>query len=134
MAKAVAHPDSNIRVLYEKFMPEDQRPKKLGAAITADEILSLAGDANRGRVIFFKSSAAQCKACHAVQGFGGTLGPELIEYRQEVRTQSPARNDPRAVEGDRAGVSFPTCSKPRAARCTPGFWSSEPPTTSCSRT
>ncbi len=77
VAKAVGHPDANVRVLYEKFLPEDQRPKKLGSGVSADEILALAGDANRGRVIFFKSSAAQCKHCHAVQGFGGTIGPEL---------------------------------------------------------
>jgi putative membrane-bound dehydrogenase-like protein len=77
VAKAVAHPDSNIRVLYEKFIPEAERPQKLGKAIAAEDILSLAGDANRGRTIFDKSSAAQCKQCHAVQGFGGTLGPDL---------------------------------------------------------
>ena len=45
IAKAIAHPDANVRVLYEKFIPEDERPQKLGQAITADEILSLAGDA-----------------------------------------------------------------------------------------
>jgi putative membrane-bound dehydrogenase-like protein len=77
VAKSVAHPDANIRVLYEKFLPEDQRPQKLGKAITAEQILSLAGDANRGRLIFFQSSAAQCNACHTVQGFGGATGPEL---------------------------------------------------------
>jgi putative heme-binding domain-containing protein len=77
IAKAVAHPDANIRVLYEKFLPEDQRPQKLGKGITADEILSLEGDANRGRLIFFQSSAAQCNSCHTVQGFGGATGPEL---------------------------------------------------------
>ena len=75
--KAVAHADANVRVLYEKFIPENERPQKLGQAIAAEDILSLAGDANRGRVIFFKSTAAQCQACHAVQGFGGSLGPEL---------------------------------------------------------
>jgi len=77
IAKAVGHADANVRVLYEKFIPENERPQKLGQAIAAEDILSLAGDANRGRVIFFKSTAAQCQACHAVQGFGGSLGPEL---------------------------------------------------------
>ncbi|MBI3838416.1 MAG: HEAT repeat domain-containing protein [Planctomycetia bacterium] len=77
VGKVVAHPDSNIRVLYEKFIPEAERPKKLGKAIRPEDILALAGDANRGRIIFNKSSAAQCNACHAVQGFGGTLGPDL---------------------------------------------------------
>jgi putative heme-binding domain-containing protein len=77
VAKATEHPDANIRVLYEKFVPDDQRPQKLGAAISADEILALEGDANRGRLIFFKSSAAACQQCHAVHGFGGATGPEL---------------------------------------------------------
>jgi putative heme-binding domain-containing protein len=77
IARAAAHPDSNIRVLYEKFVPEAQRPKKLGQAVSSEAILALEGDANRGRGIFNKSSAAQCKTCHAVQGFGGSLGPDL---------------------------------------------------------
>jgi putative heme-binding domain-containing protein len=77
VARAIEHPDANVRVLFEKFVPQEQRPKKLGGAIAADQILALAGDANRGREIFFKSSAAQCQQCHAVNGFGSSLGPEL---------------------------------------------------------
>lgn len=77
ITKAIVHPDSNVRVLYEKFIPEAQRPKKLGAAIKADEILALSGDAKRGEDIFNKSTAAQCKNCHMVRGVGGTLGPDL---------------------------------------------------------
>ena len=30
VAKAAAHPDASVRVLYEKFIPEAERPKKLG--------------------------------------------------------------------------------------------------------
>ncbi|REK09833.1 MAG: hypothetical protein DWQ37_17115 [Planctomycetota bacterium] len=77
VSKALEHPDANVRVLFEKFVPEDQRAEKLGNVISADEILALSGDANRGRTIFFKSSAAGCKQCHAVNGFGSSLGPEL---------------------------------------------------------
>ncbi len=96
VAKAVVHADLNVRLLYEKFIPEAQRPKRLGKAISADEILSLAGDANRGRVIFNKSSAAQCKQCHAVQGFGGSLGPELsnIGKKYERKTLLETIIDP----------------------------------------
>ncbi|MGD9720805.1 MAG: PVC-type heme-binding CxxCH protein [Pirellulales bacterium] len=88
VAKAVTHPDANVRVLFEKFVPADQRPKKLGQAITADAILSLAGDTNRGREIFFKSSAAQCKSCHAVQGFGSGIGPELTHIGKKYERQA----------------------------------------------
>ena len=88
IAKAVSHDDSNVRVLYEKFIPVDERPKKLGQAISSDAILALAGDANRGRGIFFKSSAAQCKQCHAVQNFGGTLGPELSQIGKKYERKT----------------------------------------------
>jgi putative heme-binding domain-containing protein len=88
VAKAVAHPDSNVRVLYEKFIPETERPQKLGKAIAAEEILALSGDPNRGRVIFNKSSAAQCKTCHAVQGFGGTLGPDLSQIGKKYERKT----------------------------------------------
>ena len=77
IAKAVNHPDSNVRVLYEKFIPESERPKKLGASIQPEKILALAGDSRRGEAIFAQSTAAQCKSCHAVHRAGGTLGPDL---------------------------------------------------------
>lgn len=76
---AMAHPDSNVRLLFEKFIPEDQRPKRLGAAVKPEAILALDGDRNRGEQIFFQSTAAQCKNCHAVQGKGGDLGPDLSQ-------------------------------------------------------
>jgi putative heme-binding domain-containing protein len=88
VSKAASHADANVRVLYEKFVPEDQRPKKLGKSVTADEILALSGDANRGRVIFFKSSAAQCKACHAVHGFGASTGPELTNIGKKYERRA----------------------------------------------
>jgi putative membrane-bound dehydrogenase-like protein len=88
LAKATTHADSNVRGLYEKFVPAGERAKRLGAAISADEILALSGDANRGRLIFFKNSAAQCKQCHAVQGFGGTLGPELTNIGKKYERKA----------------------------------------------
>ncbi|HQU47434.1 MAG TPA: HEAT repeat domain-containing protein, partial [Pirellulales bacterium] len=77
IAKAANHPDSNVRVLYERFIPESQRPKRLGAAIKPEEILAMTGDAARGREIFFHSSAAQCKNCHRVHNVGAAIGPDL---------------------------------------------------------
>jgi len=79
IARAVAHPDANVRALFERFMPEGERPQRLGEAIRAEEILKLDGDAARGREIFFQSSAARCKDCHAVRGEGGSLGPDLSQ-------------------------------------------------------
>lgn len=77
IARAAEHPDANIRVLYERYLPADQRPQRLGEAIEASEILALPGNVQRGRQIFFQSSAAQCKNCHTIDGTGGSLGPDL---------------------------------------------------------
>ncbi|MGH7192824.1 MAG: c-type cytochrome, partial [Candidatus Saccharimonadales bacterium] len=79
IAKAALHPDSNIRVLYEKFIPAEQRPKRLGAAIKPADILALKGDARRGEQIFSQSTAAQCKSCHRVGDVGGAIGPDLSQ-------------------------------------------------------
>jgi len=75
--KAINHPDSNVRVLFEKFVPAADLPKRLGSSIKPEEILALRGDAQRGGTIFNQSSAAQCKSCHSISTVGGTLGPDL---------------------------------------------------------
>ncbi|HEX4131250.1 MAG TPA: PVC-type heme-binding CxxCH protein [Pirellulales bacterium] len=77
IAAGVNHPDANVRIAYERFVPEGQRPQRLGAAFKPADILALAGDPRRGEQIFFQSTAAQCKNCHQVRGVGGTLGPDL---------------------------------------------------------
>jgi putative membrane-bound dehydrogenase-like protein len=77
IAAAVIHPDANVRTLFEKYIPEDQRPKKLGGTIKPEDILALSGDAKRGESIFKLSTAAQCKNCHRVNNAGGDVGPDL---------------------------------------------------------
>ncbi len=79
IALATKHPDSNIRVLYERFIPEGERPQRLGTAIKPAELLAMKSDAKRGEQIFFQSSAAQCKNCHRVRGGGATIGPDLSQ-------------------------------------------------------
>lgn len=88
IALAVNHPDSNVRVLFERFVPENQRPQRLGAAIKPEEIMALSGNAGRGEQIFFQSTAAQCKNCHRVQGIGGSLGPDLSQIGKKYETKT----------------------------------------------
>ena len=51
--------------------------RRLGTAIDPQALLSIAGDADRGRRLFAKSAAVQCRTCHAVGGQGGAVGPAL---------------------------------------------------------
>lgn len=74
-----AHADGQISGLFERFVPEHLRPKRLGDAVRPEEILSLAGDAARGRRLFFETAAVQCKQCHRIGNQGTELGPDLTE-------------------------------------------------------
>lgn len=76
---AETHADANVRVLFERFIPPERRPRRLGEAVKPEELLAMAGDRRRGEQIFFQSSAAQCKNCHAVHGKGGSIGPDLSQ-------------------------------------------------------
>ena len=79
VAKAVAHADPDVRDLFERFLPEEQRPKRLGTAVKAEEILALSGDADNGKRIFFEASGVLCRSCHKINGEGTDLGPDLSE-------------------------------------------------------
>jgi uncharacterized repeat protein (TIGR03806 family) len=77
LQKGVAHAEPQIRDLFERFVPEEQRVRRLGNTIKPAEILSLAGDAARGRALFTATAGVQCKNCHKAQGVGTELGPDL---------------------------------------------------------
>jgi putative heme-binding domain-containing protein len=79
VAAAVEHPDVNVRILFEKYIPESMRPKTLGQAFKAEDILALKGDLKRGEAVFLRSGAAACNKCHRVKGQGGDIGPDLSQ-------------------------------------------------------
>ncbi len=82
LAQATAHPDAQIRDLFERFVPEEQRIKRLGAVIKPAEILALTGDVARGRHVFLQ--AGQCKNCHRVGKEGGDVGPDLSQIGKKL--------------------------------------------------
>jgi putative heme-binding domain-containing protein len=88
LAAALKLPDATVRDLFERFVPDEQRTKRLGSVIKPEQILSLKGDAERGRNLFFKSAVLQCVNCHRVNGTGSTLGPDLSQIgKKATRTQ-----------------------------------------------
>jgi putative heme-binding domain-containing protein len=79
VSAAYAHGDVQIRDLFERFVPPEKRVKRLGNLIDTAQLLSVPGDAQRGRLLFFGNSAAQCKNCHRIGEQGGQVGPELTQ-------------------------------------------------------
>ena len=71
------HPDLSVRDLFERYLPPEQRVKRLGSVIQPGQILSLVGDASKGRKLFFETASVNCKNCHRVQKDGKEIGPEL---------------------------------------------------------
>ena len=69
--------EPHIRDLFERFLPESQRTKRLGSTIDPRDILQLQGDASTGQEMFFEQSGVQCQSCHRIGGRGMAVGPDL---------------------------------------------------------
>jgi putative heme-binding domain-containing protein len=78
LAAAVNHPQETVRDLFERFLPDEQRVRRLGPTIRPEQLLGLKGDAARGRQLYFKA-ASLCVNCHKVGTTGGTVGPDLSQ-------------------------------------------------------
>lgn len=78
------HSDSQVRDLFNRFRPADQRPKKLGSLIRPEKLLALTGDATRGRELFFRTAGVGCKQCHKVGAEGGSVGPDLSHVGKQL--------------------------------------------------
>ena len=74
---ASSHATANVRDLFERFLPEEKRIKRLGTTVQPEQILSLQGKVERGRQVFFKADGVQCRNCHKINGQGKDIGPDL---------------------------------------------------------
>lgn len=63
--------------LFERFLPESQRRRRLGLNIDAPAILAMEGNAARGRSWLLSGQNSQCVNCHRLQGSGRSVGPDL---------------------------------------------------------
>lgn len=78
---------SKDEALMESFMrwrglkpSEKSRPKGIMLPEWNDWIKKQkAGDAQRGEIVFFHNKLGRCASCHAVQGRGADIGPDLSE-------------------------------------------------------
>ncbi len=78
VSAGLASPDANIRALFLRFLPPDQRPQTLGSTIEATTLLQLNGDPKRGAEILSPTGKwATCYSCHRIHGLGAMTGPDL---------------------------------------------------------
>jgi putative heme-binding domain-containing protein len=71
------HPETRVRELFERHVPEEKRIKTLGTDFPPSMVLNLRGDAERGQRLFAQDTGLQCQACHRVNGSGRDFGPDL---------------------------------------------------------
>ncbi len=83
-AAASSHSNAAILDLYEPFLPDELRVRRLGEVVNAAEILKLAGERSRGEALFLKATNVQCRNCHKVGKTGGQIGPELSEIGKKL--------------------------------------------------
>ncbi len=82
--KATQHSDVSVRDLFERFLPAEQRIKRLGSVVRAEQILSLTGDMARGKQVFFENASVSCKNCHQINKEGKEIGPELTTIGKKL--------------------------------------------------
>ena len=79
LALAAKLPAGPVRDLFEARLPQPPlSERKLGTNPRPKAILALAGDAGRGRAVF-RSTQAQCSACHRLENEGKLVGPDLAK-------------------------------------------------------
>ena len=80
--ESVRNASSDVRGLFDAFVPESQRKKTLGRTFEPSLVLSQDGDALRGRLIFF-SDAARCRSCHHQDDAAMSVGPTLADISRK---------------------------------------------------
>jgi len=72
-----------VRDLFERFLPEDQRTKRLGSVVDSQSILAIKGSVEQGRVLFLNTAGIQCKSCHRIGDQGIAVGPDLTQIAKK---------------------------------------------------
>ncbi len=86
-AEIVRNSTSDVRGLFDDFIPESQRKKTLGRTFERSLVLDKSGDALRGQLIFY-SDAARCRACHHSDDAKLSVGPTLKDISKKYEHSS----------------------------------------------
>ncbi len=73
-------PDADVRALFDRFRPADERLATVGPRPEPAAILGLEGRVEEGRTLLTATGKmAVCLGCHVVRGEGRNVGPELSQ-------------------------------------------------------
>lgn len=86
IARGSEHPQSQVRDLFERFLPEEKRKRRLGSIVRPEEVLALAGEPARGKETFESTSLA-CRTCHRIGDSGGEVGPDLSQVGKRLKRE-----------------------------------------------
>jgi len=78
---------ANLRTLFDTFIPPSQRRRTLGPNIQPDALLTVVGDAARGKVTYM-SDSSRCATCHVPDQEGNLLGPDLPQIVKKKYTKT----------------------------------------------
>ena len=84
---ASGHDDFRVRELFEQFLPDSERTKKLGPKPNTTMLLSLTGSPVKGRNLFQQTGRTLCVSCHRVQGSGKNIGPDLSQVGSRLNRE-----------------------------------------------
>jgi putative heme-binding domain-containing protein len=90
--RATKHSEVSVRDLFERYLPADERTKHLGSVVLPQQILSLTGDAARGKQVFFEIEGVSCKNCHRIGDSGTEVGPELNTIGKKLTREQLLEN------------------------------------------
>ena len=73
-----------IRCLFERFLPETERSRRLAGAVDSQQVLAMAGDRAAGERLFHDVRGVQCINCHRVGARGADVGPDLSHIGRQL--------------------------------------------------
>jgi putative membrane-bound dehydrogenase-like protein len=78
-----ASPFEDVQMMAQQLLPRDLTAD--GKALPPmEELIAMAGDPVRGKMVFFSEDYAQCHRCHQVTGEGKVVGPDLSTIGQKA--------------------------------------------------
>ncbi|MCA9175510.1 MAG: PQQ-dependent sugar dehydrogenase [Planctomycetales bacterium] len=84
IVQGAASEDPRVRDLFEAYLPPSERTRRLGAVIDVEELLTRAGDMERGEALFSRAAGVQCRNCHRIGAQGKPLGPDLTAIGKQL--------------------------------------------------